>query len=523
MSIFIKQLIIVATLSGVVFVAGKHVALAFMDEGDFKRRRNIWLILTAAAFLSPSFWIFAIVAAPILYWGGKKDTNPLAFYLLLMNVIPSIPLQIPTGGLGVNQIFDLDIFRMLSICVLLPAAVRIHRSKDPARIHGLQRMDLLLAAYGMLTLVLYVPPDVSTPIYEHTSFTNVVRQTVLLIIGNYAIYYVASRSCSNRRTILDALAAFCLSCTIMASVAAFESVKHWLLYSELYARWGGDLRDTIYLVRAGLLRAEASSGNPLALGYLLAIASGFWLYLQSYVRSFAPKAAVTLVLWVGLLASFSRGPMLGAVVIVIAYMMLRPNRSGALKSTFILVAVLGITLVSPLGERVIQTLPFMGGKLAEGSVDYRELLLARSWQLIQAHPWFGDQHAFAKMQDLRQGQGIIDLVNTYVSVTLLRGFVGLAIFAGFILSALGKAYAAARTTLQPYPEWPLLGTSLVACIIGTLLMLADCSFILGYVPTFFALAGISVAYAHLTRFPQTRSEIGTPPTRTPEPSQTAIS
>jgi O-antigen ligase len=517
MPIFIKQLIVVVALGGVVFAAGKSVALEFMDEGDFKRRRNVWMILTAVAFLSPSFWLFALVAAPILYWAGKKDTNPLALYLLLMNVIPSIPLQIPTNGLGINQLFELDIFRLLSLCVLFPAAIRIHKSKGPERIHGLQRMDLLLIAYGMLTVVLYVPPDVSTHMYEHSSFTNVIRQTVLLVIGSYAVYYVASRSCSSRRAILDAFAAFCLSCTIMALVATFESVRHWLLYADLYARWGGDLRDTTYLFRAGLLRAEAASGNSLALGYLLAIAFGFWLYLQSHVRRFAPKAAVTFVLWVGLLASFSRGPLLGAIVIFIAYAMFRPRgRGGLVKSAFVLLVVLGITLATPIGERITQTLPFMGGKLAEGSLNYRELLLERSWQLIQAHPWLGDQHAFAKMQDLRQGQGIIDLVNTYVSVALLRGFLGLAIFAAFILSALAKAYGAARKTPQPYPDWPLLGTSLVACIIGTLLMLADCSFILGYVPTFFTLAGISVAYSHLTQLPQIDSAIGAPPKPTPE-------
>src|SRR6185437_2975970 len=108
--------------------------------------------VSAAAFLSPSFWAFALVAAVALFWGGRKDTNPLAFYLLLINVIPSIPIQIPTIGLPIKQLFELDIFRLLSFCVLLPAAWRLRRTKDPNRIQGLQTMDLLLIGYGILTV-----------------------------------------------------------------------------------------------------------------------------------------------------------------------------------------------------------------------------------------------------------------------------------------------------------------------------------------------------------------------------------
>ena len=425
----IKQAIMLLGISGLVFVGGKSVALEFMAESDFRRRRNVWLILTAAAALAPSFWLSTLVAAPTLYWAGKKDTHPLAFYLLLMNVIPSIPIQIPTAGLGINQLFEVDIFRLLSFCVLVPAAWRIHKSPDPNRIHGLRGMDLLLIAYGILTVVLYVPPDLSSKAYQHTSFTNVLRETVLYLVDVYVLYYIASRSCTSRRAIVDVLAAFCFSCVLMASVAAFESVKHWLLYSDLYARWGGDAMSSVYLLRAGLLRAEASSGNALALGYLLAIAFGFWLYLQSNLKRLAPRIGVPIVLWAGLLASFSRGPILGALLIYFAYAAFRPaSVSRLIKSAALFLVVAGVTFVSPIGDRLVQTLPFMGGKVAAGSLTYRELVLARSWQLIQAHPYFGDQLAFAHLQDLRQGQGIIDLVNTYVEVTVFHGFVGLTIF-----------------------------------------------------------------------------------------------
>jgi hypothetical protein len=504
MLISAKALLVVLVLGIAVFAFAKSTSLLFMDESDFRRRRNVWLTLSIAAFLSPNFWLFALVAAPALYWGGKKDTNPMAFYLALMNVIPSIPIPIPTHGLGINQLFDLDIFRLLSLCVLVPAAWRVHKSTDPNRIHGLRGMDFLLIAYGILTVLLYVPPDVSSQAYQHTSTTNVLRETVLYTIDVYALYYVASRSCSSRRAILDAFAAFCLSCTIMATVAVFESVKHWLLYVDLYARWGGDLMNTAYLVRAGLLRAVASSGNALALGYLLAIALGLWICLQSHLTKIGPRIAVAAVLWLGLLASFSRGPMLGALLIYLAYVATRAgSMSRLIKSAALALVVIAATLASPLGDPIMKTLPFMGGDVATGSLDYRKVVLARSWDLIQAHPFFGDQLAFTHLQDLRQGQGIIDLVNTYVGVTVFHGLIGLMIFLAFFLSGLLKAYAAARRTPRPYPDWVLVGASLTGCMVGTLLMLADCSFILGYATMFFVLAGVAVAYSRVTELAAT--------------------
>jgi hypothetical protein len=495
MPLNVKALIYVLALSGLVFALGKGIALHFMEEEDFKRRRNIWLLLSAAAFLSPSFWVFALVAVPVLYWGGKKDTHPLAFYLLLVNIIPSIPVQIPTAGLGINQLFQVDVFRLLSFCVVVPAAWRLHKSNASERSKEFRRLDLLVLGYCMLKILLYVPPDMPEHVILQNSFTNVLRKTLLILTDIYALYYLASRSASTRRAIVDALATFCLACTVMASIAVFESLKHFLLYAELNMRWGGNPIDSTYLMRGGLLRAQASSGNALALGYLLAIATGFWLFLKTQLPKSPLNLAVTVILWLGILASYSRGPMLGALLIYFAYAALRPGGVGhLLKSVLAFVLIAGVVLASPIGDKIVDSLPFLGGKLAEGSVTYRERLLERSWVLIKAHPLLGDQLALSHLQDLRQGQGIIDLVNAYVSITLFTGFTGLVIFLAIIFSGISNAYAGSRIRPAVTADWPLLGAALAACGIGTILMLADCSFILGYVTTFFVLVGLAAGY-----------------------------
>lgn len=496
MPVNVKELIVVLALSALVFAFTSKTATQFTSADDFKRRRNIWLILSATAFLAPSFWWFLLIAAPLLHWGGKKDTNPLAFYLLLMNVIPSIQIQIPTSGIGINQLFGLDIFRVLSLTVLVPAAWQLRKSTRTAPPRSPPSMDLLLIGYGLLTVIFYVPPDLPGHIVLQNSLTNDVRDAFLFFIDAYVLYYVASRSCRTRREIADALAAFCVSCTIMAAVAVFESLRHWLLYTDLYSRWGGSRLEIAYYVRAGLLRAEASSGNPLALGFLLAIAFGFLLYLtHRRTRSFASIATFALLL-LGIFVSLARGTWIGVLLIYFGYAALGPRGGSRLvKSAFIFGILGGLVFASPIGDKITANLPFLGGKVAVSSLSYRERLMNRSWELIQAHPLFGDQQAFSHMQDLRQGQGIIDVVNTYIDVTLFHGFAGLALFLGFILLALRKAYKAAKAVGASDPDLALLGASLIACIAGTLLMLADCSFILGYVTTFYCLAGIAAAYA----------------------------
>jgi O-antigen ligase len=299
-----------------------------------------------------------------------------------------------------------------------------------------------------------------------------------------------------RNRLTEALAAYCLCCTIIATVAMFESVKHWLLYVDLYSRWGGSLMETEYLFRNHLLRAVSATGNALALGYMLAVAFGLWLYLQSRMPRSWRTVMVTIVLLLGLGASMSRGPWLGAVAIYFGYAALGP-RFRLLRAAVLFLAVFGVILLSPIGNQLTSTLPFMGGRIAESSLDYRERLAGRAWQLIQERPFLGDQLALSKMQNLRQGQGIIDIVNTYLDVALFRGFLGLALFLGFILVALARARRAARSSPAADPDGARLGANLSACMLGTLLMLADCSFIQGYAQMYYILGGLAVAYFSL--------------------------
>jgi hypothetical protein len=496
MSPSFKEMIVILAIAAVIFKFAKPTLLLFGTEGDLTRRRNVWFALTMAAFMSPNFWIYALVAIPLMAWAGRRDSNPVALYLLLLHVIPSVPVDIPV--VGINELFYLDNYRLLAFCVLLPTAWRLRRSNDPAGIRRLEAMDIMLLAYGVLETVLFIPPDLPGHVLLHDSATNMVRRAFLFLLDAYLLYYVMSRFCVSRRAVAEAMAAFCLACGIMAALAVFETAKHWLLYADFAVGWNSDPNLGFYLLRGNSLRAQASAGHALALGYLLATGLGFWLYLKSGVPTKWVRIAVVLLLWLGLIGAYSRGPWIGAVAIYFTFAALSPRGSRRLfQAAGIVILLSGAISATPAGTRIMQMLPFFGGSVDSGTLDYRERLAARSWELIKEHPFLGDHLAVFKMENLRQGQGIIDLVNTYAAVALNKGLVGLSLFLLFILIALVKTYRAARIAAPSDPNLSLLGVSLVACVVGTLLMIENASFFLGYEKLFYVLAGLCAAYAHL--------------------------
>ena len=484
----IKALIVVLPIAIVVFILARPLALRFSDPQDFARRRNIWLTLTLVGFLSPNFWLFVLVAVPLLSWGGRKDSNPIAFYLLLLNVVPVVNVEIPV--VGIESLFPLNVYRLLSFCVLIPVVWRPRHALVPTRKPRERLLDGLLIAYGIVQVVLTKPGS---------SATDALRQAFLFLIDVYLVYYAVSRFCATRDAIREAQAAFCLSCALMAATGAFETARHWLLYSDFSSRWGvNDFLSGFYLLRGGSLRALASSGNTLVLGYLIAIAFGFWLYVRSRVPSPRSRLAVIILYWIGLLATYSRGPWMGAIAIYFSFAAFGTRgMSGVLKSASVAALVLAGVMASPLGDRITQVLPFAGGSLDIGSIQYRQRLAHRAWELFWENPVFGDRLVLSKMEGLRQGVGLIDLVNTYAEVALFYGLAGLALFLSPILVSLLRVYHVVTKSLRADADLALLGASLIACMLGTLLMIGTCSFILGYQKLFYVLTGLATAYAGL--------------------------
>ncbi|MES2992947.1 MAG: O-antigen ligase family protein [Pseudomonadota bacterium] len=478
----LRPLIVVLGLALVVFALAKPVCLRFMTAQDFARRRNVWLCLTFTAFVAPNLWLFAAVALPLTYWAGRVDRHPTAVYLLLLLAVPPASLPIPMPL--INQLFELSNFRILEFAILVPAAFRILGSERSQRGWG-RTADVLVLAFGALQLVLYVP-------YE--TFTHTMRRAFLFMLDTYFLYYVFSRAAANREALRDSLCSFWLACAIIAPIALFETLKGWLLFTGIPERWG-DPNTLSWLLRGDSLRAQASVGHSLTMGYVLAIAFGFWLYLAGHLDSKRNAWLGGIWLWLGLLAAYSRAPWLVAAAAGCIYLLGSPAGRRGLVRTVIGLAVIAVPfLMTPQGARLVETLPFIG-TVDQFNVDYREQLATLSWQLIKLNPMFGSPFAAQHMESLRQGQGIIDIVNTYAWVSLFYGLVGCALFVGAFAFPLARCLFAIRALRSSDPDAVNLGVVLVACMSGTLLMMATASFGNSFEQMSWALAGLCSAYA----------------------------
>ena len=468
MILAIKELLVVLLISIGVFKLAQPVARLYCPDKDFARRRKVWIALTIAVFIAPNVWVFLLVATPMLIVLARNDSNPAAAFLFLLFVLPPISVRVPM--IGLSFLINLDFHLLMSFFLLTPTAWRMWKEKKRYKAPGLKVLDVLLLAYCVLTAFLFVQPEIARGVLMQPTFTDSLRRALEFFFGLFIPYFVISRTAINRAAIQDMIASFSIKCALLAAVAIFEGARSWLLYGELLSRWGST--SSGYLSRGGDIRAMASTGHPLSLGYLLAVAFGFWLYLQQNVQSRFSRLGITGVFLFGLLAAYSRGPWVGAIVIFFAFAALGPR---ALPKAFkAIVGMLLLTLaiaVSPLWDKVARVVPYFGGTVDLYNVTYRQKLFEKSWQIIVDHPWFGDQQALLKMEELRQGEGIVDLMNGFINILLNNGFVGLSLFLLFIFIGSFNAFRVSTAAANSDPDLSKMGACLIACMLGSVVMM----------------------------------------------------
>lgn len=511
----LRALAVVLIVATAVFFIAKPLCLRFMTEEDFCRRRNLWFAVTVAAFASPDPWLFAFFAGVLLWRSARSDSNPVALYVLMLHMIPpGVVWEIPVPG--INYLFVLGGYRIVALAVLVPAALRLLQS---AGVRGevpssVKLMDGLLVAFGALQLVLEM---------SHESATHTMRRGFLFILDVLLLYYVVSRTCSRRPAIAEALASFCLACAIYAPLALFESLKGWLLYEHIGELWDSPLVFA-FLLREGVLRAQVSAGHSIPLGFLFALAFGFWLYLRGRVPARSVNLAVVACMWAGMLGAYARAPWIAALALFFADLALGPYpRVQVFKALAFSGVAAGAVLVSPLGARIVDNLPFVGSVDAY-NVAYRQRLAELSWQLIQENPFFGDPFFLARMESLRQGQGIIDLINGYAAIALPYGLVGLGLVVGFFCIGLWNALRVYRAAAPLDHDLARLGANLAACMAATLAMMGMGGFGGGVEKMFYVLAGLAAGLTMAARaaapLPRERPVPRTGPSAAPSAART---
>ena len=494
---------VILVLAGALFTIARPLACAAAMQGeDFARRRHVWFALTLAAFIAHNFWIFIAFAATLLLWVALSENNKLALYFFVLFAVPAMDAEIPGFDI-VEHFFAIDYLRLLSLTILLPAwlALRMRPDVEP---FGRSLADKLLAGYLVLQFFLLLP---------HATFTESLRRGLFYgFVDIFLPYYVASRAARDLAALREALMAFVLAALVAAAIGVFEFVRHWLLYRPLEEALGVEWGMLNYLERGdGLLRAQASTGQPIILGYLLALALCLALCLRRSMPPTRRRDAACLLLAAGLIAAMSRGPWIGAFVMLLAFVATGPRALARLAKLGLgALCVVPLLLVSPAGQVLVDYLPFVGTVEAQ-NVAYRERLFEISLGVVLDHPLFGawDFLELPVMQQLRQGEGIIDVVNSYLGVALASGLVGLGLFCGFFLLVLYELFGAMRRAGRRDAEPYALGQALFCALLGILAIISTTSSV-GLIPVvYWSIAGLGQAYARtpaLARAGQTEQD-----------------
>lgn len=493
-----KALVVVLAAAWVVFHLARPLCLQYMREETFRRRRNVWLALTVLGFLSPSFSLYALIAAPLLFWAGLRDDNPATLFVMMAFAIPDVRLYLSLPG--INQLFDLNQFRLLALTVLVPAMLRepdgsrrtVPRLPGEGPTVRPEHVAVLLLV--LLQAALMVP-------YE--TATTTLRRVFLGCIDSLLLV-VAFGRLAREEQLTDTLCGFWLACAVMAPLAVFESVKGWLLYTNIAQVWG-DPNAFAWLFRGNFLRAQVAAGHSINLGYHLALGLTLYLALRRRGTTRALDLCVFTVFTAGVYMTHSRAAWLTLALMVAAYVALRP---GGLRGLLLVGAGTAAAVVvmsfTPLRENLLDQLPFIG-RSSQDTVAYRQELLETSLQLIRLNPWLGDPFVTLKMEHLRQGQGIIDIVNGYLSITLFAGLVGLALLLAALLLPTARAFLAHAAGARHDPDLGAPGAALLACMAATLFYIAANNY--GY--TTYLLCGLLGCHAALAR------RVGRQPTSRP--------
>jgi len=284
--------------------------------------------------------------------------------------------------------------------------------------------------------------------FRENTLTNGLRQFLLLIVDIYMPYFVFSRYITSLSDFRRVFAVFIFGMSILSIISVLEIIKNWHLYAEFIYRLKTWNSPPLYLVRSGMLRATTVFFTPIALGLAATIAYGAYLYLRTHLR--------------------------------------------------------GNSL-----QKFISLLPFIGSVEVE-NITYRQRLIDNSLLVIQKFPIFGSPNFIEEpeMQVMIQGQGIVDVVNSYIGVMLASGVVGLILFVTVPATLVLSAYKLTREFVDQSNEFFILGISILATMIAILFTIATVSMV-DYIPyLYWVWCGLLGAYILIGRTSHQTKQLG---------------
>jgi hypothetical protein len=480
----IRALVVVLALSAALFFIARPALIQVVPAQTFDRWRKLWYINTLAWFLCGNIWIYMAFMVLLLTKVRRQDPQILGLYLLLLFAAPSAYVAVPAFGV-MDHLIMLDHYRLLALVLLLPTALRLRNETDTVKVGGTP-VDYMVLGYLFLTWSLSAP---------ETTVTNALRMVVLTVIDAWLPYYVASRSIRSLVQFRFAMCGLLIGALMLSVLAAFEVIWSWKLYRASVEEYGLFVGHS-YKARGGFVRPGASVQDSIVLGTVVVMGMCVLLYFNGLIDGLLRSGRLWAVLVLGLVASLSRAPWVASLMIFVVFYSLEGKTFGILARGAVFLSIAALVLsFFPLGQAIFDLLPYMGNA-EQGNIEYRENWFAVSQPLIERNFWFGDVNAIKapELEVMRQGEGIIDLVNTFLAVLLFYGAVGLCLFFGVFVLSLRVVQRSERIFRRSSKELSALGRAILAAVASLMFIISTLSTISVIPILIWALAGLSAAY-----------------------------
>lgn len=487
----LRSFVVITGLMCIAYLISRRLFAQAVEPKFVERLFGVGYASTAIMFWAHNMWLFLCGLALVSLLAVRRFNYPLAIFVFLLLLMPEYFVTVPGFGV-INWLIDLNPWRVLALTVLLPSSIYLLKK------HQLPQAGSLITDKLIIIFVLHV----SVLNYLHqATFTGGLRQLFVSTLDILLIYFVASRGLMLRGAFRHVMVALIMGSVFLAVVGVFEFLKRWMLYFAVYKALGANTGFYGYLTRGDFLRASATTGQPIALGFVMMVSILMTLYVQKLVKPGANRTLLWLLMGAGLLAAMSRGPWVGAAIGLTVAAFFGPNPVGNLVKLGVMsVCAAFFLVILPGGQDLIDYLPWVG-TIDVGNVTYREMLWEQTKLVINKYFWLGSV-GFEELPEfdvIRQAGGFVDIVNSYLGVILSYGVVGLSLYVSFLFFPIFHNIISTSTLKKERSERQIYGVALMGALAAIVVAIATVSSITQVGPIVILMFAAGVAHVNSLR------------------------
>jgi hypothetical protein len=376
------------------------------------------LVFSVSVIVGNKHVAFLLYAGLSMHVLRSQVDNVCHYYVLFLPLFP-ITVEWNIGLPGIDTLMVLNHNRVLILCLFVPFFLRILLSEK-------KLLDSMSSYTGVVDRLILLHLLIESVIrFRDESVLVAARQSLLLIVDIWLPYIVVSRTVKNVNSVLVVLL---YTVVFLAVLSILERAFFIRIFDYISLPMGDIYR--VMKIRGGELRTYASMSNPLALGLFFAVHFSIAVKIRSLIKCpvYVPWILAVLII-LGVESTGSRSPLAANAFGIIVLLWWSMGRLFVQKTEKIVFICTGVFLVWLCLGGVEYVLQFDD---AQGTFWYRYDLILNSMHLLKASPFFGTPpHIYLSdpiLLQSMQGEGIIDLTNTYLLLMIRSGIFSMLSF-----------------------------------------------------------------------------------------------